>query len=100
MEKHSININILGRQFPATVDSKEAEVIQDAAKLINHKLRSYKLEYSAQDELDIALMCCLEIMTEFLTYKVRDTRGFSQVKEELDQLNQQLDQTLALFQEP
>ena len=73
-------------------------MIQDAAKVINKKLRSYKLEYSSQDDLDIALMCCLEIMTEFLTYKVQDTRGFTQVREELDQLNEQLDQTLQLFQ--
>ena len=99
MEKHSININLLGRQFPATVDSDEAEVIQDAAELINKNLRSYKVEYASQDDLDLALMCCLEIMTDFLKYKLRDTREYTQVQQELDQLNKQLDQTLDLLHE-
>jgi len=98
LEKHSININILGRQFPATLDSDEAEVIQDAAKLINSKLRSYKAEYPSQDNLDLALMCCLEIMTEHLKFQVRDVLDVEQVKEELEQFNKQLDHTLQLLQ--
>ena len=71
MEKHSININIFGRQFPAKVDSEEAAVIEEAARTINAKIKAFKAEYKIQDDLDISIMCCLDIMTEYLTYKAK-----------------------------
>ncbi|GAB4421162.1 MAG: hypothetical protein OHK0039_35650 [Bacteroidia bacterium] len=66
MEKHAITINVFGRQFPAKVDREEAAVIGEAAQKVNAKIKAFKAQYKTQDDLDIAIMCCLDIMTEYL----------------------------------
>ena len=47
MEKQSVNINIFGRQFPATVDEEEAVVIKEAVRTINAKIKAFKAEYKS-----------------------------------------------------
>jgi len=99
LEKHSININIFGRQFPARVDSEEAEVIREAAQLIHNKMRAFKSEYKTQDDVDIAIMCCLSIMTEYLTYKQRDNREADLVQQEISVLDEKIERTLQKLQQ-
>ena len=96
MEKKSININIFGRQFPARVDSEEAAVIEEAAARINAKIKAFKAEYKTQDDLDIAIMCCLDIMTEYLTHKSKDDQKEQDVLNELAILEQKLNYSLKL----
>ena len=74
LDKYSITITVLGRQFPAKVDSEEAAVIQEAAQAINAKMKAFKAEYKNQDDLNIAIMCCLDIMTEYLAQKTQTNR--------------------------
>jgi len=97
LEKHSININIFGRQFPARVDREEAAVIKEAAQLIDKKMRDFKTEYKTQDDVDIAIMCCLEIMTVFLKEKNNDARNLNHIQDELEALDQKLDHTIQLL---
>ena len=94
MEKKSININIFGRQFPARVDNEEAAVIEEAAARINAKIKAFKAEYKTQDDLDIAIMCCLDIMTEHLTQKSQDKKKEQTVLNELAILEQKLNHSL------
>jgi cell division protein ZapA (FtsZ GTPase activity inhibitor) len=94
LEKHSIILNIFGRQFPARVDLEEAAVIEKAADAINAKIKAFKAQYKTQDDLDIAIMCSLDIMTEFLKEKARSDRESDQLLEELSQLEQRLDTSL------
>lgn len=96
LEKHSININILGRQFPAIVDSEEAAVIQEAAAAINSKIKGYKSQYKGQQDLDIVLMCCLEIMTERLKSKAHTEKSAKIALDELNILTKKLDYSLQL----
>lgn len=96
MEKHSININILGRQFPAIVDSEEAAVIQEAAKAINTKIKDYKTQYAGQPDIDIVIMCCLEIMTERLKSETQTRTKAEIALHELETLTKKLDASLQL----
>lgn len=96
MDKKSININIFGRQYPARVDSDEAAVIEEAARLINAKIKAFRAEYKTQDDLDIAIMSCLDIMTEYLTYKAQTQRSTGAILNELSILEQKLDYSLQL----
>lgn len=91
MEKQSLVINVFGRQFPATVDADEAEVISEAAKTINAKIKAFKAQYKTQDDLDIAIMCCLDIMTEYLAHKNKHDAQIETVMSELSNLDQTLD---------
>ena len=96
MEKHSITINVFGRQFPARVDQEEKAVIQEAAESINTKIKAFKAQYKTQDDLDIAIMCCLDIMTEYLTHKTKSRTQVDSFLQQLSQLEQKLDATLQL----
>ncbi|MEL6592231.1 MAG: cell division protein ZapA [Bacteroidota bacterium] len=96
MEKQSIVVNIFGRQFPARVDSEEAAVIQEAAQSINGKIKAFKAQYKTQDDLDIAIMCCLDIMTEHLKDKANTARQTDTALESLQELEQRLDTSIQL----
>lgn len=94
LEKRSLTISVFGRQFPARVDSEEAAVIEEAARVINAKVKAFKAEYKTQDDLDIAIMCCLDIMTEFLSHKVQSQQQSEEILTELSRLEEKLDATL------
>ncbi len=96
LEKQSIVVNIFGRQFPARVDNDEAAVIQEAAQSINGRIKAFKAQYKTQDDLDIAIMCCLEIMTEHLKDKAHTARQTDTALESLDALEQRLDSSIQL----
>ena len=95
LEKRSLTISVFGRQFPARVDSEEAAVIEEAARVINAKVKAFKAEYKTQDDLDIAIMCCLDIMTEYLSHKVQSQQQSEEILTELSRLEEKLDATLA-----
>ncbi|MDX2247665.1 MAG: cell division protein ZapA [Bacteroidia bacterium] len=96
MDKKSININIFGRQYPARVDSEEAAVIEESARLINARIKAFRAEYKTQDDLDIAIMTCLDIMTEYLTHKANSQQSTAALLNELSILEQKLDFSLQL----
>ncbi len=100
MEKKSIVVSVFGRQFPARVDSEEAAVIEAAAKSINAKIKAFKAEYKTQDDLDIAIMCCLDIMTEHLSSQVQLKKQKKVVFQQLSLLDEKLDQSLELTGDP
>jgi len=99
LEKKSIVISVFGRQFPARVDAEEAAVIQRAAQSINAKIKAFKAEYKTQDDLDIAIMCCLDIMTEHMTHEAQSRKQAQAVSQQLSHLEETLDKTLDLTQE-
>ncbi|MEL6674400.1 MAG: cell division protein ZapA [Bacteroidota bacterium] len=96
MEKHSISINIFGRQFPAVVDEDEAAVIREAADTINAKIKAFKAQYPTQDDLDIAIMCCLETMTTYLSQQAKDEKQKTAALAELAELEQKLNKSLQM----
>lgn len=99
MDKHAITITVFGRQFPARVDSDEAAVIQEAAQLINAKIKAFKAEYKHQDDLNIAIMCCLDIMTEYLTHRQQSRHQVQSVLHELSDLETKLEDVRTLVEE-
>ncbi len=93
MEKHSLKLNILGRNFPVLVDEDEAVAVQQSVKLINDKVSRYRLEYGMRDEVDIVLMCCLEITLDFIKSKKNgeEAGNTKLIIEKLSHLEKQLD---------
>ncbi|MDX2286990.1 MAG: cell division protein ZapA [Bacteroidia bacterium] len=90
MEKRSVVVSVFGRQFPASVDREEAAVIEQAAQSINAKIRAFKAVYKTQGDLDIAIMCCLDIMTEYLSYRQMQSQQLDTALEAVAQLEQQI----------
>ncbi|RMG16071.1 MAG: cell division protein ZapA [Bacteroidetes bacterium] len=96
MESQSIILHIFGRKFPARVSREEAAAVKLAAEEIHAKMKAFKAEYTAQDDIDIAIMCCLDIMTEYLRFKTQTATQTASVLNELSVLEQKLDHTIAL----
>lgn len=54
----------MNRPYPLLVKSEEEEAVRSAAKLINDRIKQYKDRFSVQDDLDLVIMCCLELATD------------------------------------
>lgn len=54
----------MNRPYPLLVKAEEEEAVRMAAKKINERIKQYKDQFSVQDELDLAIMCCLELATD------------------------------------
>lgn len=64
VDKYNIKVNILGRIFPLLVSPAEEERVRNAARLISEKIRNYRERFSVKDDLDLVVMCCLELATD------------------------------------
>ena len=91
MDKRSLKLNILGRNFPVVIDAEEEELTRTAAQIIHDRMKSYKAEYAIQDNFDIAIMCCLEITTEYLKFRADSKEKAAQAFREAKLLEQTLD---------
>lgn len=96
MEKQSIQIKILGRKYPTVVDSDEAAVIEEAVQTIHAKIRAYKATYGMRDELDMAIMCCLEIMTDYLKLKKQLANNYELIHSQLAALEEKLERSATI----
>ncbi len=68
-EKININIVINGNKFPMTIDRDEEEIVRNAAKRVDEKIKAYKGYYNSLDNeakiitlvsLDMAISCIEE----------------------------------------
>lgn len=94
MEQHSISINIFGRKFPMKVDADEVAPIQEAARLINEQISSFRSVYKTQDDLNIALMCCLKIASDYVRQQSQEDDIVHVASDKLTQIQARLAQVL------
>jgi cell division protein ZapA (FtsZ GTPase activity inhibitor) len=91
LEQHSISINIFGRKFPMRVESsEEKKAVEEAARMINEQISSFKEVYTTQDDLNVALMCCLNIATEHIKTLHRTQDSQEKTTRELDNMEHRL----------
>lgn len=90
MEKYSIKVNILNRPYPLLVKSEEEEAVRNAAKLINERIKAYKERFTVNDDLDLVIMCCLELATDNLNQGLRLRGSLKQVGAKLEQIDEAL----------
>ena len=63
MGEISIKINIADRIYPLRVAMEEEEVIRQAAKLINDRIKEFQENYAVRDKQDLLSMCVLHYAT-------------------------------------
>lgn len=90
MEKYSIKVNIMNRPYPLLVKSEEEEAVRNAAKLINDRIKAYKDRFSVQDDLDLVIMCCLELATDNLNQAGRLRANVRAAEERIDHIDEAL----------
>lgn len=67
----------MNRPYPLLVRSEEEESVRKAAKMINERIKQYKEQFSVQDELDLVIMCCLELATDNINQATRTRVGIA-----------------------
>jgi cell division protein ZapA (FtsZ GTPase activity inhibitor) len=99
MEKYSIKVNILNRPYPLLVKPEEEEVVRTAAMLINEKVKEYKDRFSVKDEMDLVIMCCLELATDNLNQIAMTKETLQNAEGKMDVINEILNRTILQTEE-
>lgn len=80
----------MNRPYPLLVKSEEEEAVRNAAKLINDRIKAYKDRFSVQDDLDLVIMCCLELATDNLNQGVRLRANVKAANEQMEHIDEAL----------
>ncbi len=72
------------------VSESEVSAVQDAARLINEQISSFKNAYRTQDDLNIALMCCLKIATDYVRQQHQEDEIVNVASDKIDTIQAQL----------
>lgn len=80
----------MGRQFPVTVEESETVAVQQSADIVNERLRALRKTYVRQDDLDIALMCCLQLASDLVAVQQEAAGRNSDTKKSVAELNTRL----------
>jgi len=62
----SIKIRIGDREYPMKVDEREEELLRNAGRLLNEKLRTFKESYQIDDKQDLMAMVAFDGMVQNL----------------------------------
>ena len=60
MDKLSIKLNIANRFYPMKIERSSEEIIRNAVKKIESRLKFYEDNYAIKDKQDILAMCLIE----------------------------------------
>ena len=99
LEKYSIKVNILNRPYPLLVKAEEEETVRNAAKLINDRIKVYKERFSVQDDMDLVIMCCLELATDNLNQALRAKTSLSSASDALERIDEALNAAILNVEE-
>jgi cell division protein ZapA (FtsZ GTPase activity inhibitor) len=65
-EKTSKTIRLLGRSYVVNVTPAEEPLVNAAVELIERKLAEFKAKFKTVDDVDTAMMCCLDLAADLL----------------------------------
>ncbi len=72
LKELSIKVNIADRYYPLKVTPEQEEIVRQAAKLINDKLKALQHEFDVRDKQDMLSMTVLELATQLITLQSRN----------------------------
>ncbi len=67
MEKKQKTIRLLNRSYVVNVTSAEEPLVDAAVEAIESKLAEFKGKFKTLDDVDAAMMCCLDLAADLLT---------------------------------
>lgn len=91
MANLSIKVNIAGRMYPLTIDSREETGLKNAADNLAEKLKAFEQSYAVRDKQDLLAMCALQYATEALKQQA-DVK--EHIAERLEKLEQEVSSAL------
>ncbi|HZH54533.1 MAG TPA: cell division protein ZapA [Sphingobacteriaceae bacterium] len=91
MGEISIKINIADRIYPLRVDMQEEEIIRQAAKLINERIKEFQENYAVRDKQDLLSMCVLHYATGMIKAERKSGDDGAEVANKIGELDQLLE---------
>lgn len=81
------------------VKADEEESVRNAARLINEKVKLYKERFSVKDDLDLVIMCCLELATDNLNQANKFRREKAVAEDQLKEIDLLLNDAILTTEE-
>lgn len=72
LKELSIKVNIADRYYPLKVTPEQEEIVRQAAKLINDKLKALQQEFDVRDKQDMLSMTVLELASQLITLQSKN----------------------------
>jgi len=94
MEKLAITVVIAGRQYRLTINKKDEELVRNAAKLIETKMKAYASDYAFKDQQDLLAMVALQTATSTLNYEDESNFRDHQLKQRLIEIDHLISEAL------
>mgnify|MGYP001768682297 CR=1 FL=1 len=70
MDEFSITVTIADRIYRLTIERQEEEVVRNAVRLIDEKMKEYARTYAFKDKQDLLAMVTLQKTTALLNHKI------------------------------
>lgn len=70
MDEFSITVTIADRIYRLTIERKEEEVVRNAVRLIDEKMKEYARSYAFKDRQDLLAMVALQKTTALLNHEI------------------------------
>lgn len=94
MGEISIKINIADRMYPLRVEMEEEEIIRQAAKLINDRIKEFQENYAVRDKQDLLSMCVLHYATGMIKAEKKNGDEGAEIANRISELDQMLEDFL------
>src|SRR5438045_8615518 len=99
-ELNSVKISIGNRTYPLRVSKEEEAKVQEAAQVINKRLKDLEESYAVKDKQDLLAMCALQFATEAVGHHKQDKKAGQEAAGQLEQLTLLIDEYLATEETP
>lgn len=91
----SIKIRIGDRDYPMKVDESEEEMVRNAGRLLNEKIKQYKSEYGIHDRQDILAMVAFDTIIDKLKLSHAKETDESEISEKISYLDSLITKALS-----
>lgn len=86
MNELSIKVNIADRYYPLSVTPQQEEIVRQAARLINDKMKLLQQQFAISDKQDVLSMTVLEFATELISLQKEHAGSQEQINKQLAEL--------------
>lgn len=87
MDKLAVTVVIAGRPYRLTINKEDEELLRNAAKLIDTKMKNYANDYAFKDQQDLLAMVSMQFATSTLNYEKDSDFRDHQLKHRLNEID-------------
>ncbi len=94
MTEDTVDMTILGRNYPVRVKSDEVLKLKETERMIHTKIELYEKRFSVKDKQDLLSMCIISIASELMELQ-RNTKEFDSISTQINETEKYLNTYLS-----